>query len=99
MTRQEILNDYDIRQGIIHTPGKFEAEPIYTPYFYDIMMNGGGDETEYDDDGTVIDSFNITEEDIKVFPELKNTKQIRLWTSDQGFVYHETTEEKTTMPT
>lgn len=29
--------------GLISNPGKFEAEPISTAYFYDTMLNGEGE--------------------------------------------------------
>ena len=84
MTRADIIAEYDVdTHGTIRSPGKFEGEPVYAPYFYDALMNGFAD----DDDGVA--SFNIDANDIKEFPELANVKRLRLWESEQGFVYIE----------
>ena len=86
MTRQEIENDYKVRNGIIVSPGKFEDEPIYAPYFYDAVMNGFQDDTNYADD-TPIDVFYPTIEDAEMFPELGDCKELHIWTNEQGFIF------------
>lgn len=36
MTRKEIAETYKVdERGVIRSPGKFEGEPIYVPYFWD----------------------------------------------------------------
>lgn len=81
MTRQEIMDTYDINeQGVITNPGKFEGEMLYVPYFWDAYMNGNGD---WEDDFTV---FTVEPDDISEFPELMNTTFIKLYEDDQGFV-------------
>lgn len=87
--RNQILADFDIEDGIgtINTPGKFEGEMLYVPYFWDMVMDGGGD-TQYDGD-TPIDYFEVTTDDIRLFPELDGTKRIAVWESDSGFVNSE----------
>ncbi len=30
--------------GVIDSPGKFEREPLWTVYFYEIMLNGDGED-------------------------------------------------------
>lgn len=81
MTREEIENEYAIVDGRIQDPGKFEGEPVYTPYFWDAFLNGIVDE---DDGETLV--FNLTAEDREEFPELEAFKQVLLWEDDQGFV-------------
>lgn len=77
-------------QDIVNRPGKFEGESIYTPYFWDILIDcGNGDDTEYDINENPIEVFNINDEDIAIFPELKQYKQFRIWTDNNGFVYGE----------
>jgi len=111
MTREKILRDYKVDEhGVIRSPGKFEAEMLYAPYFYDIMMEGGGereypcDEEKceaYGEDGCEadecphkpIDIFQVTEEDVAMFPELEGVREVHLEESDQGFVYVTTIEE------
>ena len=81
MTRQEILDRYTLRDGIIVSPGKFEGEMLYVPYFWEQYIDGGADE----DDGDII-SFTVTEDDVREFPELEGTSVVRLVVNDQGFV-------------
>lgn len=83
MTRKEIEETYKIENGIIKNPGKFESEPIWTPYFYDLFSKGWTD----DDIENNIVSFNLNKDDFKEFPELKGYKQVSLWFDDNGFVY------------
>lgn len=90
MTREEIESEYTVRNGVIVSPGKFEGEPIYAPYFYDAMMNGVQDDTTEDDEGNTVDTFFITDDDIEQFPELKNIEAVFLTYYDNGFVTCET---------
>ena len=85
MTRQEIETTYNVENGVIRSPGKFEAEPVYVPYFWDAYMNGGADE----DDGDIL-TFDVNDEDRAMFPELANVRQVFLWENDSGFVSHDT---------
>jgi len=83
MTRQEIERDYQIRNGVIVSPGKFEGEPIYAPYFWEIGMDGFADS----DDGKTY-RFRITDEDRKLFPEIpRRRRSLHLYEDSQGFVY------------
>jgi hypothetical protein len=85
MNRQDILNlwNVDKKLGLIADPGKFQGEMLYTPYFYDSMLNGFADE---DIDGTAF--FVINDHDRKEFPELKETDfGAALSVNDVGFVH------------
>jgi len=87
-------------RGMITSPGKFEGEMIYMPYFYDMMLDGMGDveymneiEDEEDpqnysdiDPEGIVTVFDVTPEDIAIFPELEGKTQIRLSENSQGFV-------------
>lgn len=87
MTRNDILQNYTVgKDGLITSPGKFENEMLYAPFFYDAMLNGEGD-TEYDGLDGPETSFKITAEDRKEFPELGRTKYVTIWESEQGFVF------------
>jgi len=82
MTRQDIINDYKVsEQGTIQSPGKFEGEMLYVPYFWDAYLNGMADS----DDGEVL-TFEVNDEDRAQFPELADVKQIDLVSTDSGFV-------------
>ena len=76
ITREQIEKDYKIHDGIIRSPGKFEGEPVYVPFFYDWSLECG--------DSTVM----ITEPDIVQFPELTGYSAIIVGESGNGFVFH-----------
>jgi len=82
MNRAQILKDYEIdANGIIRSPGQFEGEMLYVPYFWEVYLNGCADR----DDGTIL-GFDLTEEDKKEFPELKGRRTVKLYQRDDGFV-------------
>ena len=92
MTREEILKDYKVDEhGIIMSPGKFEGEMLYVPYFWDISLDGGGL-----DEGEDWCSLKIESEDYAEFPELIKgvDDYIILSTSESGFIYNELVTEK-----
>lgn len=69
----------------ITQPGKFEGEPIFTPFFWEQGLNGFADK----DDGTLF-TFKITKKDREEWPLLNEwlgrKRTIRLWEDSQGFV-------------
>ena len=75
-----ILNQFKIRKGRIVSPGKFEGERIYMPWFYEQYLNGCAD-----DNGQAI-TVAITQDDKIAFPELKRRNRVRFRICDQGFV-------------
>lgn len=93
MTRTEILKHYTVdRRGTIRSPGKFEGEMIYAPYFYAAVMDGDG-EPVYDDDYPdllLYTELDVQDADRKAFPELDpTTKDVLVYESEQGFVHIE----------
>ena len=91
VTRAWILENYRVRftgvgtpfeRSYIMNPGKFEGEPIFTPYFYELAMNGMG---EPGPDNS--DRFYVEPEDIQEFPELAGIITVELQYSDNGFVF------------
>ena len=76
-------------------PGKFEGEPIYSPYFYELMMDGMADETIYEGD-LMIEIFRVDEPDRAIFPELKDVYGVSMSNDENGFIYcSPLTEEET----
>lgn len=84
MTSQEISNIRINGQRDVSRPGKFEGEPIYSPYFYDRIMNGDG---EYlgDDDGAI--ALDIDDDERRMFPELDGFSTVVTWEDGNGFFY------------
>ena len=71
-------------QGRITSPGKFEGEMCYLPYFYDLAMCGEGEFDE--EDGTF--TVTIEPEDRELFPQLvANQHSVTMIESESGFVY------------
>ena len=71
-------------RGYITDPGRFEREPLYTPYFWEFFLNGCGEE----DYGELV--FTIDEQDRAAFPqypELREHTHVVLWQGEAGFIY------------
>jgi hypothetical protein len=82
MTRKEIEENYEVdKDGVIQSLGKFEAEMVYVPYYWEAYLNGMQDR----DDGKVL-GFDVTAEDKEMFPELKGRRTVKLVQGDNGFV-------------
>lgn len=82
MTREDIEIAFKVSNGRITSPGKFEGEAVYVPYFWHIFLDGGADESL---GGKLI--FHVTEGDRKMFPELgAKRKRVALYERDDGFV-------------
>lgn len=82
-------------------PGKFEGEEAHVPYFWEQSLHGCGGETRcHCDDreeeegeeyfGCECDSswetFDVSEEDRRIFPSLEGIATVTLYYSSSGFV-------------
>jgi hypothetical protein len=67
--------------AIVSSPGKFEGEPAYVPYYWDVYLDGGAGRDNVD-----LLGFDVTAEDKALFPELKHRLAVTLRETDQGFV-------------
>lgn len=85
MTRHEIEAAYDVRNGIIYSPGKFQGEAVYAPAFYDAMLNGMAD-AEVGTEDRPIAEFHLTADDYAEWPELAGHAALALSVSNDGFV-------------
>ncbi len=72
-------------------PGKFEGEPSYAEYFFDLSMEGGQDDSFVSDYDVQIDYFKASPADIsnagKDGDILMDFPHVILWESNDGFVY------------
>jgi len=64
-------------------PGKFEGEPIYSPYFYELSLNGMG---ELVGEGNE-QAFELEALDFYLFSELEGVELILTWQDEAGFHY------------
>jgi hypothetical protein len=86
MTRDEIMKAFDVNeQGVIQSPGKFEGEMLYVPHFWDVMMEGAGDDLHFND-GALITILPVEDGDRAQFPELAGDNEIALEETNDGFV-------------
>ena len=83
--------EYEVdKYGLIIDPGKFEREPRYVPYYWEITMVSGEDDRE-DRGGLDVSFFEVTDEQRELFPELvdEEINWLALWEDSQGFVHLE----------
>lgn len=84
MTINEVC-DYENTGKTITAFGKFEGEPIFTPYFWNLGLEGMADR----DEGNAY-VFKITKQDKETIPTLAewlgNKRTIYLREDSQGFV-------------
>jgi hypothetical protein len=67
---------------MIDRPGKFQDEPDYVPYFWDRAVKGLSGSIE-----DRVFTMTITEDDVKLYPELIAGQRLLLGESSDGFVY------------
>ncbi len=84
MSKTEIYKQYNVdAHGLIRSPGKFEGEMCYVPYFWDASLDG----LATDDLGSIV-GFIVEDADREEFGNfLLGVAAILLEQSDQGFVY------------
>ena len=79
MTRADIEKTYNVCNGRIISPGIFEGEMVYVPYFWNMYLEGFADS----DRGGVL-GFYVVREDRQMFPELKERRAVKLYKRDDG---------------
>ena len=70
-----------------YSPGKFESEPMETLYFYNEMLDGGGEIIEDPMTEQIYTVFEITDDERKFFDFKENIRYFAISESDQGFAY------------
>jgi hypothetical protein len=87
------MNEFRIDDGVIRTPGKFEGEPAYVPYFWDAVGNGFSETLHWSGD-EVTDIVEIGEEDRAEWPEIPADAVAIHIQEMGGFVYGELLTER-----
>ena len=87
---QDIREGYDVLDGIIRNPGKFEGECEWVPYYWELVMNGEGEDlAEYDEAGEIVDGvvsrFVVDSEEADAFG-LECGATVEIFEDSQGFV-------------
>jgi len=86
--RQQLIRDFTSASGRITSPGRFENEPLWTPYFYHLALDGRG-ENNFDlvDAACACWTIPITDIDRTIFPELApNATSVEIFISASGFI-------------
>jgi hypothetical protein len=85
--RAAIFAAYEIDSGlVIQSPGKFEAESAWVPYFHESSMDGTADELSYPD-GATLYVVEIDSSDRAAWPEIDSgIVAAVIDESDSGFV-------------
>jgi len=76
LTRKQIEEEYNVVDGIIQDKGRFENEPVWTPYFYDALLEEGGNTT----------TLLLESVDHEEFPEIPNKDYAWVKIDDNGFI-------------
>ena len=76
--------------GIIRNPGKFECEFEWVPYYWELVMNGEGDDlSDYDESGEIVGGivtrFVVDSEEADAFG-IKSGATVEIFQDSQGFV-------------
>ena len=77
-------------EAMVSGPGKFEGCDPVDAYFYEVSMNGDGEElADQEEDGHYAVKFTIGSEDVDVFPELFDRigEDVVYVEDSQGFWY------------
>lgn len=80
-------SDYNVVNGYITTPGKFEGEPSWILKLWSMIQNGNSDESLHDGT-TAYDAFLLDEELMGITGLEAPDHYIVVWCDDQGFVNH-----------
>ena len=82
LNRELVLTYFAVSaEGRITSPGKFQGEMAYVPYFWSLYLDGCADR----DDGDVL-GFDVGRKDREMFPELKGRRTVNLIEDFDGFV-------------
>lgn len=87
---KDIREEYDIQGGIIRNPGRFECECEWVPYYWELALNGEGDDlSEYDDNGEnvggIVSRFVVDSEEADAFG-LECGATVEVFQDSQGYV-------------
>ena len=81
----KIHEEYTVADGLIRNPGKFELECVWVPYYWDLALNGEG-EDEFDEDGeSMVTLFVVDSEEAEAFG-LECGTNVEVFEDSQGFV-------------
>ena len=89
--RSLIESEFDVVDGVIQNPGKFEGEAVWVPYYWDLVMEREGEEVCDENGEWEATRFQVDAEEEEAFADvlggkLKCGSTIELFQDSQGFV-------------
>lgn len=81
MTRLDVLRTYDVKEGVIQSPGRFEGQALYVPYYWNAYLCGNAHEV-----GADLIQFTVLGSDRTQFPELGSRIVVQLRQRSDGRV-------------
>ena len=81
----KVHEEYTVVDGIIRNPGKYECECVWVPYYWELALDGEG-EDEFDEDcESMATRFVVDSEEAEAFG-LECGATVELFEDSQGFV-------------
>ena len=81
----KVHEEYTVANGVIRNPGKFELEHVWVPYYWELALDGEG-EDELDENGEVMaTTFVVDSEEAEAFG-LDCGATVELFEDSQGYV-------------
>ena len=81
----KVHEEFTVVDGIIRNPGKFECECEWVPYYWDLALNGEG-EDEFDEDGESMSTKFVVDDDEAEAFGLECGATVEVFEDSQGFV-------------
>jgi hypothetical protein len=81
-----MLRNYQTENGRIVEPGRFQGEPRWLPYFYELMLDGSGQVLDWPS-GETTTLVDIYEGDVRLYPELVEYVVVAIEENSDGFVF------------
>ena len=86
----KVHENYTVVDGIIRNPGKYECKCVWVPYYWELVMDGEGEElSDYDEsgeiDGGIVTRFVVDSEEADAFG-IECGAIVEIFQDSQGFV-------------
>ena len=81
----KVHEEYTVVDGVIRNPGKFEGECVWVPYYWDLALNGEGEDELDENEEIATTKFVVDSEEEEAFG-LECGATVELFEDPQGFV-------------
>ena len=84
-TKRRIEREYVVVNGIIMSPGKYEGECVWVPYYWGLALAGEGEDV-LDDTGEILATRFIVDSEEEAAFGLECGSTVEIFEDSQGFV-------------